>query len=148
MTVFTAYFDASGNPHDQPFIVVSGYIANLYSWRQLEEDWSQLHTLYCVDPPFHMAEFVAALNNPKYKTQKNARADYVEIAKDPERANGFLGQLSLRQSIYVSCGVSCIVTMDIYKGVSSLLELRDVVPPYALAASYVHRESPSMGRAV
>ncbi|HZL66976.1 MAG TPA: hypothetical protein VFC29_06550, partial [Candidatus Limnocylindrales bacterium] len=71
---------------------------------------------------------------PQYKTQKNARADYVDIAKDPDIAKGFLGQLSILQAVMVNCGVSCVVTMDIYNDVSPLLDLRKVVPPYALGA--------------
>ena len=134
MAMFTAYFDASGNAVNQPFIVVSGYIANLFQWREFEKQWAAVHKQYSVNLPFHMAEFMAALNNPKYKTQKNARADYVDIAKDPDIAKGFLGQLSILQAVMVNCGVSCVVTMDIYNEVSSLLDLRKVVPPYALGA--------------
>jgi hypothetical protein len=134
MAMFKAYFDASGNALNQPFIVVAGYIANLFQWREFENQWTAIHKRYSVDLPFHMAEFMAALKRPEYKHQTNARADYVEIAKNPDIAKGFLGQLSILQSLMTNCGVSCIVTMDVYNEVSTLLDLRKVVPPYALAA--------------
>jgi hypothetical protein len=65
MAMFTAYFDASGNAIDQPFIIVSGYIANLFQWREFEKQWAAVHKQYSVNLPFHMAEFMAALNNPQ-----------------------------------------------------------------------------------
>jgi len=80
------------------------------------------------------ADFVAALEQPKYELQSNARADYIEIAKQPERAEAFIKALSFIESTTVFCGISAIIDMEIYKGVSSLLNLRDVIPPYALAA--------------
>ena len=134
MAMFTAYFDASGNAQDQPFTIVSGYIANYLQWQRFEEEWAEAHRFFEVEVPFHMADFVAAGSREEYRTQRNARADYVEIAKSPERANEFLKRLGLIQLSFVHCGVSCIVPMDVYEGVSSLLELRDVLPPYALGA--------------
>jgi hypothetical protein len=93
--------------------------------------------------PFHMADFVAALENPKYATQRNARPDYVEIAKDPVRADDFLKSLAMIQLSTVVCGISAIVDMEVYSNVSSLLDLREIVPPYALGArmclAKVHR---------
>jgi hypothetical protein len=134
MAIFTAYFDASGSAVDQPFIIVSGYVANYLQWKMFENEWGLCHAKYGLDIPFHMAEFVAACEQPAYKNQRNARADYVAIAQDPEKALDFLKQLSGIQRVYVHCGISCIVPMSLYQGVSSLLDLRKVVPPYALGA--------------
>ena len=33
LSAYTAYFDASGHPSDQPFVVVSGYVANIHQWK-------------------------------------------------------------------------------------------------------------------
>ena len=97
MAMFTAYFDASGDALRQPYVVVSGYIANYLQWRYFEDIWTQTHDAHGVKIPFHMAEFMSALGNPKYALQASARADYVNIAKDPQRANSFLRQLCLTQ---------------------------------------------------
>ncbi len=81
-----------------------------------------------------MAEFVSALENEKYKFQKNARADYIAIAKDADKAAAFIKELTSLQLWLVNCGVSAIVDMSIYNSVDSVLDLRTVIPPYALGA--------------
>jgi Protein of unknown function (DUF3800) len=132
---FTAYFDASGNALDQPFLIVAGYIANYLQWKNLESMWTQIHEKNKVDLPFHMAEFVAATQNPsRYASQTKARADYVALGNDPERAERFLAGLVLTQISSVNCSVTSIVPMSIYNDISSLLDLRQVIPPYALGA--------------
>jgi hypothetical protein len=134
MAMFTAYFDASGNAKDQPFVIVSGYIANYLQWKAFEQEWKAAHDMYGVSMPFHMADFVAACETQTYKNQRNARLDYVELAKNPARAEAFIKQLSGVQIAYVHCGISCIVSMDTYKQANSIFDLRDVIPPYALGA--------------
>lgn len=134
MAMFTAYFDASGTP-EQPFIVVAGYIANLWQWRMFESSWNGLHADAGLNIPFHMSEFQAAVATPeRYAKQSNARADYVEIAKDAPKATEFFKRLCICQLTMVNCAVSCAVPMSTYNNVSSLLDLRKVVPPYAFAA--------------
>lgn len=134
MVMFRAYFDASGNAKDQPFVIVSGYVANYLQWKLFEEGWAAAHAHFEMNPPFHMADFVASIENENYRRQSNARADYVEMAKDPQRAAEFLKSLAYVQIAHVHCGISCIVPMDVYEDVSSVLDLREVVPPYALGA--------------
>ncbi len=134
MAMFTAYFDAAGNAIEQPFVVVSGYIANYLQWRLFEESWKTVHKEHGVELPFHMTEFIAAVSRPEYQKQKHARQDYIQLAKDSKRANEFLKNLCVTECCLINCAVSCIVPMDMYDGVSSLLDLREVVPPYALAA--------------
>jgi hypothetical protein len=81
-----------------------------------------------------MSDFVAATTNPKYAAQTNARHDYVALAKDQDKAKEFLFKLTIIEVTYVNCSITAIVPMSVYNGVSSLLELREVVPPYALGA--------------
>jgi Protein of unknown function (DUF3800) len=134
MAMFTAYFDASGNGIDQPFVVVAGYVASYLQWRLFEDGWRKIHKDYSVEIPFHMADFDAALTNPAYKHQKNVRLDYVDIAKDPARACEFLKRLCICQQTLTNCVVLSIVEMSTYNNISSLLDMRKVIPPYALAA--------------
>lgn len=135
MAMFTACFDASGNAIDQPFVVVSGYIASYIQWKFLENAWGDVHAKYGVSQPFHAAEFMAAMCNLKnYEKQRNARADYVAIARQPEQADRFLMNLVQLVAATTNCAVTAVVPMEIYNGVSSLLDLRQVVPPYALGA--------------
>jgi hypothetical protein len=134
MALFTVYFDASGDSIEQPNTIVSGYIANHLQWKMFEDTWTKLHDEYGVKRPFHMAEFVAANSNPNYSKQKHARADYIAIAKDERKALAFLARLAALQMTTVHGGVSCIVPLSLYRSIDSLLELSEVIPPYALAA--------------
>ena len=133
--MFTAYFDASGDAVRHPHVVVTGYIANHLQWKLFELAWKAVHDDFGVGLPFHMAELNAALTRPEdYAKQKNAREDYMALAQDAKRANEFFKRICLAQCTTVNCAVSSIIPMDIYNNVSSLLELREVVPPYALGA--------------
>lgn len=135
-TGFTAYFDASGNAEQSDsFVIVSGYIANYFQWKLFENAWKEVHSQYGVNPPFHMSEFMSATSNPeRYAHQKSARADYVAIAKDTGKAQEFFKNLCIVQLSMVACGVSCIMDLKTYEGISSLLDLREKLPPYAIAA--------------
>ena len=134
MALFAAYFDASGNGVDQPFVVVSGYISSVYQWRLFEGAWSSVHEEFGVNKPFHMADFMSARTNPRYELQTKFRQDYVDLAKNPKTADEFMKRICICQVGMVNCAISCILPMEIYTGVSTLLDLREVVPPYALAA--------------
>jgi hypothetical protein len=135
MAKMTAYFDASGSPDSQPFVVVAGYIANFYQWRVFENSWKAIHSDYGAILPFHMAEFQAATSNlERYQSQRNARQDYIDLAKDKVKATDFFKRICIAQLTIVNCGFSCSVPMSIYNNISSLLDLRTVIPPYALAA--------------
>jgi hypothetical protein len=102
MALFTGFFDASGDWKNQPFVVVSGYIANYVQWKTLEGMWKQVHDEYKVQLPFHMADFVAANFNENYKNQSNARPDYIEIAKDFTIANSFFIKLITCQATMIN----------------------------------------------
>jgi len=134
MVMFTACFDGSGQRSDK-FMVVSGYVANFQQWKMLETCWKDLHSEYGVDLPFHMADFSAACGDPdRYAKQKKFRADYVRLARDTKSAMEFLHKLAIIQVAAMHCGISCIIPMEIYNDVSTLLPLDEVVPPYALGA--------------
>lgn len=134
MALFTAYLDASGDWKNQPFVVVCGYIANFWQWKSLEGIWKGIHDDFGVQRPFHMADFIAACSTDTYKNQSNARADYVEIAKDKVRATAFLHKLVIAQVTMINCAIACNVRMNIYNDIDSLVELRERIPPYALGA--------------
>ena len=136
MGLFTAYLDASGDSDKQPFVVVSGYIANLTQWIAIENIWKSIHEEFRVNLPFHMADFVAAGTNEKYKNQSNARADYVELAKDPVLWRHFLQQLVNAQVCMIHCNVAAVIRMNVYNEVDALIELKEHIPPYALGARY------------
>jgi hypothetical protein len=93
-----------------------------------------------VELPFHMVDFMSACNNPQYAQQRNARADYVRLAENPEEAQKFLYHLALSEVTALSCGVSCVIPMKLYNEVNSVLHLRDILPPYALGARICIRQ--------
>jgi hypothetical protein len=123
-----------GNAQKHPVVIVAGFIANLQQWETLDYLWKLAHREAGVELPFHMADFVSACNNPKYAEQRNARADYVNLAKNPKDAELFTKHLATALLTCVHCGISSVVPLELYQQVNSLLDLRSLVPPYALAA--------------
>jgi hypothetical protein len=134
MALFSAAFDASGDGKRHPFVIVSGLVANFQQWGLFEKLWIKAHEEADVHLPLHTADLMAAINQPKYSIQSNARPDYVQLARNPERAKLFIHHLAVAAVTTISCGISCIVPMDLYGEVNSLLGLREKVPPYALGA--------------
>ena len=125
---FTAYFDASGNSRDQPFLVAAGYVANGFQWKAFEEYWDRIHNEFDMKRPFHMVEFMSR-NQPNNLTSQYAR--WAEV--DPE-AQDFNIRLCAAKQLLIPFGVSCIVPLSVYRDVSSAFDLEEVIPPYALAA--------------
>ena len=64
MALFSAYIDAAGNSKDQPFVIVTGYIANWVQWKLFENSWNEIHKDHDVALPFHMSDFVEAHLHP------------------------------------------------------------------------------------
>jgi hypothetical protein len=56
------------------------------------------------------------------------------VARPRVKATQFFNHLCTAQLTIVNCALSCAVPMSVYDGVSSLLDLRAVVSPYAVAA--------------
>jgi len=52
VAIMTAYFDASGAPADQPFVVVSGLVANYLQWKVFEDAWAAIHQRFGISPLF------------------------------------------------------------------------------------------------
>ena len=129
MALFSAYFDAAGDDQSQPLVVVSGFVANFQQWGMFQALWERAHREADVEMPFHMTDFMAACNNPRYVQQKNARADYVRLAQNPEDAKKFLHHLALSEVTALSCGISCMVPMQLYNEVNAILDLGDAIPP-------------------
>lgn len=127
-------FDASGDAQKHPVVIVAGFIANLQQWGMLDSLWKRAHREAGAELPFHMADFVSACTNPKYAEQRNARADYVRLAKNPKEAELFIKHLATTILTCVHCGISSVVPLELYQEVNSVLDLRPLIPPYALAA--------------
>jgi hypothetical protein len=134
MAMFTAYFDASGDGQKHPVVIVAGFVANLQQWAMLDHLWKKAHQEHGLDLPFHMSTFVSACNNPKYALQSDARPDYVRIAAQPKEAELFIKHLATAALSTIHCGISSVVPMSLYQEVNSVLDLRRLIPPYALAA--------------
>lgn len=131
MGFFTAYFDASGHPADQPFVIVAGYVANYTQWRLLNAAWDLEHKHSGVDLPFHMTDFMAARRAARQGGTAK-RQDYLHL--DDVQAGHFLMHLANWQQAYMALGVTCVVEMSEYLEINTVLDLRTIVPPYALAA--------------
>jgi hypothetical protein len=134
MAFFTAFFDASGDARNQPVVIVAGFIANLQQWGLLDHLWKRAHSEAGVSLPFHMSDLISACTNPKYAKQDNARADYVRLAENPKEVEMFIKHLATAMLTCAHCGISSVVPLELYQEANSLLDLRQLVPPYALAA--------------
>lgn len=123
LSMYSAYFDASGHPSDQPFVVVSGFVANIEQWQGFNFAWAQHHTNAGVNLPFHMTDFMA-----------RQRDDYKKWSRPDPEADKFLNKLSSVPLIYSLLSVSYIVEMGAYRQMDEVLMLEQFVPAYALAA--------------
>jgi hypothetical protein len=128
MAFFTACFDAAGHPADQPFVVVAGYISNYMQWKSFDQMWEKTHSIAGVNLPFHMADFNASRGSAKNKI----RQDYSKLS-DIEHAD-FIIRLTAIQQMHMLFAVSAVVNISDYMTVNTVLDLRNIVPPYALAA--------------
>ena len=128
VSFYTAYYDASGAPGDSKFVVVSGFVANFMQWKAFENGWDDIHQKHGVSRPFHMTEFMAR-HQPG-----NEGSQYRKWASDSVEATEFLVQLGRMVQLCCLVGFSAIVSMDIYKDVSTAFPLETIVPPYALGA--------------
>ena len=90
MANFTAYFDASGHPSNQPFVIVSGYVANHYQWLHFNRAWEVIHERANIKMPFHMAAFAAR------------RQNYKGLGIDDPKAKEFVIDLAIAQQILIS----------------------------------------------
>lgn len=122
LSAFSAYFDASGHPSDQPFVVVSGFVANAHQWLFFNKMWEAIHKRYDIALPFHAADFAG-----RYRQYKKWSLD------DPE-AEDFASELASAQQIYMLFGVSCVVDMGDYRQLSEVFQLGQMVPAFALGA--------------
>ena len=58
MAVYTAYFDASGNPSETTSVFVSGYVSTEQKWLDFERRWFRVLRDEGIRPPFHTTDFV------------------------------------------------------------------------------------------
>jgi hypothetical protein len=134
MGFFTAFFDASGNSIDQPYVVVAGYIGNWCQWQLLENQWRAIHKEHGVEIPFHASDFIVSQSYPeRYAKQKNARPDYVALARTPDAGTLFLRRLCVAQLSFTACGISSIIPLRIYDELDAV-DLQKRIPPFALGA--------------
>lgn len=121
-SAYTAYFDAGGHPSDQPFVVVSGYIANIHQWKLFNRMWEAIHKEYDVALPFHASDFYAR------------KKQYTKWELNDPKATEFITTLASAQQIYMLVGLSCIVDMGTYREIDDVFQLQTMLPAYALGA--------------
>lgn len=124
MSAFTAYFDASGHPSDQPFVVVSGYVANFLQWQVFSGNWAQTHQRFDVPLPFHTTDFM------------HGKRPYDKWQRGGKEWAAFLTSLCLAQQVSMLLSISCIVDMGDFRGINEVLQLDTILPAFALGARY------------
>ena len=84
--MFTTAFDAGGNPHDQEFLVVAGFISSADSWIEFDKKWRQRLAEDDLTY-FHMVDFAASQEEFKHGWKNNEPrrrkllADLMEIIR-------------------------------------------------------------------
>jgi hypothetical protein len=54
---YSLYFDDSGHPDGQPFVVTAGFVATDQDWLALEPLWKNALVKHNISEPFHMTDF-------------------------------------------------------------------------------------------
>jgi hypothetical protein len=124
ISAFTAYFDASGHPSDQPFVVVSGYVANFMQWQVFNANWTETHKRFGMPIPFHATDFM------------HRKEPYDKWGKDSQDARLFLTSLCTAQQLNMLLSVSCIVDMGDYREIGDVVLIDTMLPAFALGARW------------
>jgi hypothetical protein len=124
LSAFSAYFDASGHPSDQPFVIVSGYVANYMQWQVFNGNWIEVHNRFEMPMPFHMTDFM------------QRKPPYNKWSADTKEADLFLTALCTAQQLNLLLSVSCIVDMGNYRQIDDVLLIDTMLPAFALGARW------------
>jgi hypothetical protein len=79
LSVFSVYFDASGTEHDQPCMVVAGYLATAEQWINFENEWVPRIRREGLDY-FHAADVARLI--PDRGRRENLYVDLVKIISE------------------------------------------------------------------
>jgi len=78
VTIFSAYFDASGHPEQQDVLTVAGYAAAVENWIRFENEWAEILRDAGVTS-FHTTEFVSSQGEFKsWRGKTDKRRLFVE----------------------------------------------------------------------
>jgi len=124
LSAYTGYFDASGHPSDQPFVVVAGYVANIHQWKFFNRMWENIHKEFDIDLPFHATDFYARTKQYKDLPEGN----------ETGKPHDFITTLASAQQIYTLLHVSCVVDMGVYNNIADVFQIQTMVPAFALGA--------------
>jgi hypothetical protein len=124
LSAYTAYFDASGHPSDQPFVVVAGYVANIHQWKFFNRMWESIHKEYDIALPFHATDFYARAKQYEHLPEGN----------ETGKPHDFITSLATAQQIYTLLHVSCVVDMGVYNDIADVFLIQTMVPAFALGA--------------
>lgn len=83
MGMFTAYFDASGQEHEHPYMVVAGFVASTTAWSEFSEEWKAVLSDYGVKT-FHAVDcqnFKGEFEGWKDQDSKRLRLWYELLGK-------------------------------------------------------------------
>ena len=83
MTMFTAYFDASGSPSGTSVLFVSGFVASMEKWLRFETEWAALLDEFDIKGYFHMREFAPGVG--QYASWKNDLAKRIAFLSEAIR---------------------------------------------------------------
>lgn len=123
-SAYSAFFDAGGHPSDQPFVVVSGYVANFMQWQLFNGNWIEAHRKFDVSLPFHATDFM------------HGKKQYDKWEKGGKEAALFLESLCVAQQMSMLVSISCIVDMGSFQGINEVLQMDTILPAFALGARH------------
>ena len=67
MAMFTAYFDASGKPHDPTVFLVSGFVSSERKWLRFEDEWAAFLKEWGIRGTFHTTDYIKAQMGTHYE---------------------------------------------------------------------------------
>jgi hypothetical protein len=68
MSNYSLFFDDSGHPDGQPFVVTAGFVATEENWLAFEPVWKEALVRHGISGPFHMADFFFAKRSVKERS--------------------------------------------------------------------------------
>jgi len=120
MTMFIAYFDGSGSPHDTEALVVAGFLAPAGQWIEFERNWNDCLNDFEVSS-LHMKHFAPS------------RGEFTNWKGDEGKRRHFLSRLISIIKTRVWHSFASAVVMKDYRNVDARYCFHEFSRPYALA---------------
>ncbi len=138
MTIFTAYFDASGHPDGLDVLAVAGFIAEVNQWIEFERNWKEiLNRQDFKVSSLHMKDFC------------HSTGEFASWKGDEQRRRNFLSALIGTIKVRARHSFANSIYLPDYRALDQKYELSDNYPPLAYSGGncigHVHQWAQKWG---